>query len=114
MELIGRKIKGFKFDGDYIDGMDSYIGRIGLITDFISMNGHYKVDFFDYNDSWYYPAELIEDHLIDDEIKINNEQDLKWLNFFELMINKESEISLSVDSLKSVLLSNINKIKESL
>lgn len=64
--LIGRKVKGFKFDPlevnfSYAKDMDNYIGVIGVITS--KWAGGYRVDFHD--DFWGYPAELIEQHLID-------------------------------------------------
>lgn len=69
-DLIGRKVKGFKFDGDryyetgYIQSMDNYIGVIGKIveSDYITESS-VLVDFGDH--SWCYPAKLIEQHLID-------------------------------------------------
>ena len=34
-DLIGRKVRGFKFEGDYVPRMDKHIGEVGEI---ISIN----------------------------------------------------------------------------
>jgi predicted AlkP superfamily phosphohydrolase/phosphomutase len=69
-KLIGRKVKGFKFeDGKhnglaYGQAMDNYIGKIGTITRYRGRNDYYQVVFND--DFFFYPAELIEQHLVDE------------------------------------------------
>ena len=64
-KLIGKKVKGFKFEGILYDSqMDDYIGKIGIIKPWDEVN--FKVDFGD--DFWYYPADQIEAHLVEDEI----------------------------------------------
>jgi hypothetical protein len=75
--LIGRKIKGFKFKNDIHSGLlygyDIFIGKIGVIDYYAQYTDCYKVD-FDYGYA-FYPAELIEQHLVDEsptEIKIGN------------------------------------------
>jgi len=68
-ELIGRKVKGFKFDGHLADcgynpKMDNYINQIGVIESCNDLLNSYYVEFKD--DKWQYPAELIEQHLVDE------------------------------------------------
>lgn len=73
--LIGKKVRGFKFDSDdyphlgYNEGMSYYINQIGVIVDF---NGRttYEVQFTD-GRTWSYPAELIEQHLIEEGSQID-------------------------------------------
>ena len=67
--LIGRKVRGFKFnDNNYIPrNMDSYIGEVGIIEDFIC-NNKLAVIRYKNRDFYYYPADQIEDHLVEDEI----------------------------------------------
>lgn len=61
--LIGKKVKGFKFDGvSYNPKMDLHIGEIGEILEYRPKTNAYKVNFK--NDYWCYPAELIEQHLV--------------------------------------------------
>ena len=67
--LIGKKIKGFKFDDDkykygYTDKMDKHIGVVGIIKEYTQVFNAYLVDFE--NEDWYYPAELIEQHLVEE------------------------------------------------
>lgn len=65
--LIGRKVKGFKFKPRvglmYQKCMDYHIDEVGVIFKINEHNNSYKVKFKD--DFWSYPAELIEQHLID-------------------------------------------------
>ena len=69
-DLIGKKVRGFKFDGrfscKYNKSMNKYIGKIGVITEYINYLNSWRVDFSD--DYWWYPAELIEQHLVEDTI----------------------------------------------
>lgn len=62
--LIGRKVEGFKFEEpfDYVPEMDEYIGAPGEII-FYEENGYYEVEFND-GETWNYPAEFIEEHLL--------------------------------------------------
>jgi hypothetical protein len=67
--LIGKKIKGFKFDDDkykygYTDKMDKHIGVVGIIKEYTQGLNAYLVDFE--NEDWLYPAELIEQHLVEE------------------------------------------------
>lgn len=65
-ELTGRKVEGFKFEEpfDYVYEMDEYIGAPGEIIAHEIFAGYeyYEVEFND-GESWYYPAELIEEYL---------------------------------------------------
>jgi hypothetical protein len=68
MELIGKKVKGFKFDKNHSTvtymarSMDKYIGQVGIITDQCSTDITIK---FDDGKSWCYPIEEVKDHLLD-------------------------------------------------
>lgn len=66
--LIGKKIKGFKFDReshiDFDQDMNSYIGKIGEIIDY-DYDDTYFVLFEDKTGYWY-PSSLIEQHLVDE------------------------------------------------
>jgi len=69
-DLIGKKVRGFKFGDCYKCGytkeMDIHDGQIGTIIDCVNYNNSYRVDFGD--EDWQYPAELIEQHLVEDTI----------------------------------------------
>ena len=69
--LIGRKIKGFKFEGKewlpYVGYMDDRIGEVGEITYLYSDS--VEVIFND-NFLWRYPLDQIEKHLIPEENEI--------------------------------------------
>jgi hypothetical protein len=67
--LIGKKVRGFKFNNDkydygYSDKMDKHIGVVGIIKEYTQVFNAYLVDFE--NEDWYYPAELIEQHLVEE------------------------------------------------
>jgi hypothetical protein len=68
-DLIGKKVKGFKFEDTnkicYVNFMDRHIGEIGEITSYNPKSNFYRVDFP--NDYWFYPAEEIEKHLVETE-----------------------------------------------
>jgi predicted AlkP superfamily phosphohydrolase/phosphomutase len=64
-KLIGKKVKGFKFDVDniyYSYLMDKHIGEIGTIINYDDNQKYFDVD-FGYK-QWAYPEELIEQHLV--------------------------------------------------
>jgi hypothetical protein len=67
--LIGKKVKGFKFEDGKYNGlsfpneMNHYIGKVGIIDEYNETNNRYKVEFED--DYLFYPAELIEQHLVE-------------------------------------------------
>ena len=66
-KLIGKKVKGFKFDIDnmyYSYLMDKHIGQIGTIISYDDKQNYCNVD-FGYK-QWAYPAELIEQHLVEE------------------------------------------------
>jgi hypothetical protein len=66
-KLIGKKVRGFKFDVDnmyYSYLMDKHIGQIGTIINYDDKQKYYDVD-FGYK-QWAYPAELIEQHLVEE------------------------------------------------
>ena len=67
-ELIGRSVQGFKFGEpyDYEGGfMDEYIGADGKIIGYENFDdlNYYEVEFED-GESWFYPAEFIEEYLL--------------------------------------------------
>jgi hypothetical protein len=71
-ELIGRKVRGFKFEPNKNVGysilLDCKIGKIGVIKK-INDSNVARVLFEDKN-IYYYPADQIEAHLVDKEIPI--------------------------------------------
>ena len=80
-ELIGKKIKGFKFeDGtngiNYVVAMDNYIGKIGVIIDVDNTCVEVKFD----NVSWIYPLPEALNHIVEEHdlnntvIKVLNEE----------------------------------------
>jgi len=68
-KLIGKKVLGFKFENIgsiiYDEIMDKYIGKIGEIIKTYK-DKTCRVDFED--DYYFYPADQIEAHLVEDEI----------------------------------------------
>jgi hypothetical protein len=71
-KLIGRKVKGFKFETNapvYQSDMDNYIGEVGVIEEYVEENISFKVRFKD--NYWHYPASLIEQHLVDETVVEN-------------------------------------------
>ena len=72
-ELIGKKVKGFKFETEIEDLkldseiMDFFTGKIGIIKFYNPENDSYNILFEDYyvSDTWCYPAELIEQHIVE-------------------------------------------------
>jgi hypothetical protein len=86
-DLIGKKVKGFKFEDtrstEYAKLMDGYIGEIGEITQYDSSGTAWLVEFKD-GESWYYPADQIEAHLVDEwvvgeEYEFNHGSDDAWV-----------------------------------
>lgn len=69
-ELIGRKVKGFKFEDEkynnlpYSEAMNDYIGKIGVIKKYYGCDNSYEVQFE--KAQFWYPGELIEQHLVSD------------------------------------------------
>jgi hypothetical protein len=70
-DLIGKKVKGFKFKDraysnlHYSQDMDKYIGKVGVIETYKENSDSYLVKFDD--DSWEYPAALIEKYLVNEK-----------------------------------------------
>ena len=79
--LIGRKVRGFKFEYgkydklDYISDMDNCLGKIGEIKRYHETDSSFWIDFGDV--SWDYPAELIHDHLVEEGTEYSTEEILK-------------------------------------
>lgn len=67
--LKGRKIKGFEFRDDELNydiAMDKHIGEVGEITRVFSFSARVQFE----NNSWNYPLDQIEKHLIPEENEI--------------------------------------------
>jgi hypothetical protein len=68
---IGRKCKGFRFEGgtdaDWIKEKKKHIGEVGVIEN--QGHGYVTIQFKD--DYWDYPISLIEPHLVQEEIHEN-------------------------------------------
>lgn len=68
-DLIDKKVRGFRFENDvhrqfhYIPDMDKYIGAIGVIITVSERHKNCRIKFED-GDAWYYPLELIDQHLL--------------------------------------------------
>lgn len=86
-DLVGKKVKGFKFEGDYVPQMDRHIGEVGEIISINLKRSTVRVEFN--KTSWKYPADQIEKHLVKELPKAfgctNTNQKLwnkyiKWLN----------------------------------
>lgn len=73
--LIGRKIRGFKFEDDYNiffdERMNNYIGQVGEIDDIYYSNVDVR---FEDGQIWVYPFELIEDYLLDEPKELVEEE----------------------------------------
>jgi hypothetical protein len=72
-ELIGKKVRGFRFAKEafskveYMSAkMDKYVGKEGVIEEYIYYFNSFRVKFED-GMSYHYPAEFIEQHLVDEE-----------------------------------------------
>lgn len=83
-ELIGRKVKGFAFEQNsyptlgYYNQMDDCIGKIGTIISYTGLKlNSYAIKFGD--QTWDYPASLIEQHLIPE-----NKTDMELLDKFAM------------------------------
>lgn len=75
-ELIGKKVRGFKFNKLwYLQKMDNYIGKIGAIKQYDKNEDWFLVKFN--NDSCAYPADQIEAHLVENEIPTFTKEDLR-------------------------------------
>ena len=66
--LIGKKVRGFKFDSRdhcvWFVTLEDYIGRVGVIDQYLDMVNVFIVKYGE--DCLLYPAELIEQHIVDD------------------------------------------------
>lgn len=67
-ELIGRKVRGFKFEPSsflgYNHEMNNYIGKEGVICYYDLYNKSYRVNFDE--EHWFYPDSEIEKHLVEE------------------------------------------------
>ena len=86
-DLVGKKVRGFKFEGDYSSNMNKHIGEIGEIISVSAVLKRVRIEFA--TASWSYPADQIEKHLVKELSKsfacTNTNQELwdkyiKWLN----------------------------------
>ena len=83
-ELIGKKVRGFKFKGEigrimFNSSMKDTIGEVGTIIEYDKKFNTFQVNFR--NSSWFYPAELIKQHLV--------EEPTKEINHVKIISNKE-------------------------
>lgn len=60
--LIGKKVRGFKFEDDYVPQMDDHIGEVGEIISVYLKKRTIRVQFN--KTTWRYPADQIEKHLV--------------------------------------------------
>lgn len=67
LDLIGKKVRGFSFETrlncNYNSNVEKHLGEVGEIIYYNPPYNSYQVRFK--TDSWFYPAELITEHLID-------------------------------------------------
>lgn len=67
-DLIGKKIKGFRFESDFVGYaplMDNYIGKIGEVVTFHRNSKGDKSISVDFGDNvWIYPFDKAVDHLV--------------------------------------------------
>jgi hypothetical protein len=73
--LIGKKVRGFKFDSRdhcvWFVTLEEYIGRVGVIDQYLDMVNVFIVKYGE--DCLLYPAELIEQHIVEDSVSDTNE-----------------------------------------
>lgn len=110
--LIGRKVRGFKFESErsinYDKDMDDYIGRTGVI-DGITKYGNFLVDFTD--NFFVYPASLIEAHLVEESIdrKISDFKETESIVESDLIQINPSEYSCKFANMTASELINQNE-----
>ena len=67
--LIGKKVRGFKFDSRdhcvWFVTLEDYIGRVGVVDEYLDMVNVFIVKYGE--DCLLYPAELIEQHIVEEE-----------------------------------------------
>ena len=67
LDLIGKKVRGFSFETrlncTYNSNVEKHLGEVGEIIYYDRPYNSYQVQFK--TDYWFYPAELITEHLID-------------------------------------------------
>jgi len=99
-ELIGKKVKGFKFEDFYYcpSTMDEFVGKIGTVELILQDNNRVLVDFGN-SDSWIYPADQIEAHLVEDEETIKEEIKQELLKKKVLICNSDIEIQDEIPTL---------------
>ena len=66
-DLVGKKVRGFKFEGDYSSKMNKHIGEVGEIISVSAVLKRVRIEFA--TASWSYPADQIEKHLVKEVIK---------------------------------------------
>lgn len=73
--LIGKKVRGFKFDSRdhclWFVTLEEYIGRVGVVDEYLDMVNVCVVKYGE--DCLLYPAELIEQHIVEDSVSYTNE-----------------------------------------
>lgn len=93
--MIGKKIKGFKFESGQIGfhpSMLNYVGKIGIIETENLMRTGYIVK-YDNDTTYSYPKELCKEHLIEDKVpshyQTNNDFDvIDFCKLYNLNFNR--------------------------
>jgi len=73
--LIGKKVRGFEFESRdhcvWFVTLEDYIGRVGVVDEYLDKVNVCIVKYGD--DCLLYPAELIEQHLVEDSVSDTDE-----------------------------------------
>jgi len=93
-ELIGKKVRGFKFEDKhsifaYVKGMDLNIGKKGCIKEIDNLNNSVLVEFE--NDTCYYPLDQIQAHLVEETKEDCKANEPLYKDFFALAVGNTIE-----------------------
>lgn len=127
-ELISKKVRGFKFKGEigrimFNSSMKDTIGEVGTIIEYDKKFNTFQVNFR--NSSWFYPAELIEQHLVEEEptkrkvVCTNNicQGECGECKYMEIVSNTEPTQNINYNKIisnKEILNKRIEKTKNTL
>lgn len=89
-ELIGKKVKGFKFETDKEDLildykiMDFFTDKIGEIISYCEVNDAYEI-LFNETFRWWYPADQIENHIVESNEMVEEpkESEIKTPDYYD-------------------------------
>ena len=87
-DLIGRKVRGFSFEGS-LEEMRKCIGQVGIVKEY-DLDNTYLVEFGD-KLGWYYPASLIHEHFVEEEITTPQIIDLSNVEGVKMMVSDDEE-----------------------